>query len=185
MPSQKILLMLKMLSDREPAPGPVRFASVAVIVLDDDDPKTLLIRRAEREKDPWSGQVAFPGGKMQEGDTTVRDTATRETREEIGVDLDESARFLGYSGPFRTHTGTMDVIPSVFLLEKEVAPRPNEEVSSFRWVAISSLGNPLSKSSHTIRREGATLEMPALMVGGYLVWGLTYRILSSLFLGGT
>jgi 8-oxo-dGTP pyrophosphatase MutT (NUDIX family) len=184
MPSQKILSLLKKLSDKEPTPGSVRFASVAVIVIDGADPKTLMIRRAVREEDPWSDQVAFPGGKRQEDDATIRATAMRETKEELGVDLEESARFLGYLGPFRTHTGTMDVIPSVFLLEKNIVPAPNEEVSSFRWVTISSLADPRSKSAHVVRRDGATLEMPALVIDDYIVWGLTYRMISSLFLEG-
>jgi 8-oxo-dGTP pyrophosphatase MutT (NUDIX family) len=185
MPSQRIIPMLRKLSNEEPKPGPVRFASVAVIVLDGDDPMTLMIKRAERKEDPWSGQVAFPGGKRQDIDVSIRDTAIRETKEELGIDLSESAKFVGYYGPFRTHTGTMDVVPSVFLLEKNITPAPNEEVSSFRWVAFSNFADPLAKSAHTVRRDGATLEMPALLVDDYVVWGLTYRMISSLILEET
>ena len=173
------------LTGQEPTTGSVRLASVAVILRDADDPKTLMIRRAERREDPWSGQVAFPGGKKQEEDKTIRDVAIRETREEVGIDLASSARFLGYFGMFRTHTGSMDVIPSVFLLESDVKPRLNEEATSCRWIAYSELVNPVSRSSHSIRRDGTTLEMPAFAVSGYLIWGLTYRIVSTLFLEGS
>lgn len=179
--SPAILSLIRKLSKTEPPPGEAKFASVAVI-LRGADPKTLLIRRAEKDSDPWSGQVAFPGGKMQDGDATVRDTAVRETKEEVGVDLDDSARFLGYLGPFRTHTGTMDVIASIFLLEKEVDVKLNVEVSSCRWVDITDFVNPTLKSTHLVKRDGTTLEMPAIATDDYVVWGLTYRIIQLLLL---
>lgn len=179
MASPIILSLTRKLSKDEPSPGDVKFASVAV-VLRGASLKTLLIKRAEKEGDPWSGQVAFPGGKMKDGDATVRDTAIRETREEVGVDLAESARFLGYLGAFRTHTGTMDVVPSVFLLDEDVSVRLNEEVSSYRWVDFTDFANPASNSTHLVRRDGVTLQVPAFAIGEYVVWGLTYRIIRSL-----
>jgi len=166
----------------EPPQKGLRFASVAVIVRDRRFPSVLLIRRAERMGDPWSGQVAFPGGKMQEGDRTARETAARETREEVGIDLDRCGEFLGYGGVTTTHTWTMDVVPSVFELKESVAVKPNGEVASFRWVELEELLRPSARSSYQVGRGGRTIGMPAYVVGDYVVWGLTYRILST-FLG--
>ena len=168
------------LNANEPLAGQLRRASVAVTLDDPESPRVLLIKRAERVGDPWSGQVAFPGGKVQEGDSTLKETAIREAREEVGIDLEQDADFIGYFTPFRTHTGTLDVFPSVFLLRKRVEVRPNEEVSSYRWVKLEKLTAEQARSSYRVDEGGQTRETPALFVDGYVVWGLTHRIISSL-----
>ena len=167
------------LSPHEPPQKGLRFASVAVIVRGRRFPSVLLIRRAERVGDPWSGQVAFPGGKMQEGDRSAMDTAIRETMEEVGIDLGRFGEFLGYGGVATTHTGTMDVVPSVFELEESVEVKPNGEVASFRWVELEQLLAPSSRSTFYLKGEGKVVGMPAYAVGDYMVWGLTFRILNS------
>ena len=171
--------LVKNLVPQEPLQTGLRFASVALIVRDRRLPSVLLIRRAERAGDPWSGQVAFPGGKMQEGDTTARDTAVRETMEEVGIDLNRSSEFLGYGGMATTHTGTMNVVPAVFELKESVEVRPNAEVASFRWVELEELLAPSAKSTYELDSDGGAVRMPAYEVGDYVVWGLTYRILST------
>ena len=186
MQSERIVTIRRKLSEKEPPLGQARIASVAVILRDGDDPRTLVIRRAEREEDPWSGHIAFPGGKWEMGDRSPQDTAARETREETGIDLKKSARFLGYFGTFRTHTQSIEVIPSVFLLQDDdVDLCPNDEVTSYRWVALNILADPLSQSVQVVRRGVTTLETPALVIGDYLIWGLTYRIISALFMEDT
>ena len=173
--------LLENLVPHEPPQTGMRFASVAMIVRDRRLPSILLIRRAERAGDPWSGQVAFPGGKMQEGDVTARDTAVRETMEEVGIDLNRSSEFLGYGRVATTHTGTMDVVPAVFELKESVEVKPNGEVASFRWVELDELLAPSARSTYQLDRDGSAAGMPAYQVGDYLVWGLTYRILGAFF----
>ena len=171
--------LVKNLVPHEPQQTGLRFASVALIVRDRQLPSVLLIKRAERSGDPWSGQVAFPGGKMQVGDTTARDTAVRETLEEVGIDLNSSAEFLGYGGVTTTHTGTMDVVPTAFELKESVDVMPNGEVASFRWVELHELLAPSARSTYELDREGSVVAVPAYLVGDYVVWGLTQRILST------
>ena len=158
----------------------LRLAAVAIIVRDKSSPSVLMIKRAERKGDPWSGQVAFPGGKMQEGDASARATAARETYEEVGIDLESAADFLGYAQSMVTHTGTMEVVPAVFLLRGQVRVKPNEEVASHRWIKLDRMLAPGSRSVYPLNREGVELSMPAYSVEGYVVWGLTYRIVSTL-----
>jgi 8-oxo-dGTP pyrophosphatase MutT (NUDIX family) len=172
--------LVRNLVPHEPPQKGLRFASVSVIVRDRQSPSVLLIKRAERVGDPWSGQVAFPGGKMQENDKTARDTAVRETMEEVGIDLGRSAEFLGYGGVMTTHTGTMDVVPSVFELKESVDVRPNGEVASFRWVEVQRLLSPSARATYELSRDGSVVGMPAYAVGDYVVWGLTYRILNTM-----
>jgi len=165
----------------EPPQKGLRFASVSIVVRDRQFPSVLLIKRAERAGDPWSGQVAFPGGKMQEGDRSAKDTAVRETMEEVGIDLGKSAEFLGYGGATTTHTGTMDVVPSAFELKESVEVKPNAEVASYRWIDLEELLAPSARATYTFERGGAAVGMPAYAVGDYVVWGLTYRILNTFF----
>jgi 8-oxo-dGTP pyrophosphatase MutT (NUDIX family) len=169
------------LAAREPSPKGLRFAAVSIIVRDRRSPSVLLIKRAERSGDPWSGQIAFPGGKMQPGDDTPRDTAVRETMEEVGVDLSRGAEFLGYAPPATTHTGNLRVVPAVFMLKEGVEIRPNEEVASYRWVDLEVLTAPKAKATYRLNYNGGTVEMPAFKVDDYVVWGLTHRILNSVF----
>ena len=168
------------LNANEPSAGQLKRASVAVTLNGPESPSVLLIKRADRVGDPWSGQVAFPGGKAQDGDGTLKETAIRETREEVGIDLGQDADFLGYLTPFRTRTGTLDVFPAVFLLKKKVEVRSNEEVSSYRWVKLEKLTAEHVRSSYRVDVGGQTREIPALLVDGYVVWGLTHGIISSL-----
>ncbi len=169
------------LSSVEPSREGLPGASVSVILDGEGDSRLLLIERARREGDPWSGQIAFPGGKALPTETDAKQTAVRETKEEVGIDLLTSAKFLGFFGPFKTHTGTMTVTPVVFRLKERVEVKPNPEVASHRWVDVDSLLSPGAKSTYTIHFEGGKREMPAIRIGDYLVWGLTYRIISDLF----
>ena len=169
--------------DSEPRTRAERLAGVSVIIEAGDKARTLLVRRAQRTGDPWTGQVAFPGGKMRAGDVSVLQTAVRETQEEVGVDLARNAEFLGYFGSFRTRVGSMDVVPSVFKLKSKVKVTPNEEVSDFKWVAFESFLAPRSRSTFSFEADGARLEAPAFMVEGYVIWGLTFRIIESLLDG--
>lgn len=172
--------LLSGLTATQPAIRSKKLAAVAVILSGEANPKTLLIKRAERTGDPWSGQVAFPGGKTGEGDRSARETAVREAREEVGVDLGREAEFAGYSVPFRTHTGDMDVIPAVFVLKREAKVVPNGEVSGHRWVDLGLFLDPRSESTYHLRAGGTSGDLPAFAVGDYVVWGLTHRIISTL-----
>ncbi|HEV2139535.1 MAG TPA: CoA pyrophosphatase [Nitrososphaerales archaeon] len=169
----------KNLAAQEPKSKGLRSAAVSIILRDGESPSVLLIKRAERAGDPWSGQIAFPGGKMQPGDKTAKDTAARETMEEVGVDLEKAAEFLGYADTTTTHTGTMDVVPTVFFLKQEVEVKPNEEVASYRWVNLKDFLSPNGRSTYKFNYDGRNIEMPSYLVEDYVVWGLTHRILTS------
>jgi len=177
--SEIIARVTRNLAAHEPSPKGLRFAAVSIMVRGTRFPSVLLIKRAERTGDPWSGQIAFPGGKMQSGDETPRDTAIRETREEVGVDLSRGAEFLGYAPTATTHTGNLKVVPAVFMLKEGVEISPNEEVASYRWVDLEDLTAPKAKTTYRLNYDGGIVEMPAFRVDDYVVWGLTHRILNS------
>lgn len=172
--------LTKNLVAHEPPSKGLRFAAVSMIIRDRKSPSVLLIKRAEHVGDPWSGQIAFPGGKMQSDDKTAKDAAARETLEEVGVDLNRSAQFLGYGAVTTTHTGSMDVVPAVFELKEGVEIRPNREVASYRWVDLEDMLSPAAQSTYLLEFEDKSIQMPAFVAGDYVVWGLTHRILSSM-----
>ncbi|HMJ14340.1 MAG TPA: CoA pyrophosphatase, partial [Polyangiaceae bacterium] len=101
-----------------------RHAAVAAVLRDaEHGAEALLIRRAAREGDPWSGHMAFPGGQREPHDQDLLDTAVRETHEEIGLDLREHAALLGRLETLPAVAGGrrigMNVTPFVFELRSE------------------------------------------------------------------
>jgi 8-oxo-dGTP pyrophosphatase MutT (NUDIX family) len=169
------------------APGSNHQGAVAVILRPDgDETRVLLIRRAERAGDPWSGHMAFPGGHAESSDPTLFETVTRETREEIGVDLEAQGELIGqldelevfaYGRPIG-----MKVVPYVFVLRQECDYQLNSEVDEMVWGALGEMAKGEVDAVKAYSTDGVCFELPAYNVQGRIVWGLTYRILQDLFL---
>jgi len=161
---------------------PKKSASVAVILRNAQaSPEVLLIRRAERKDDPWSGQAAFPGGMVSAADKSFEGTAKREAMEEVGVDLSGGAAvFLGYMREFRAHTKEIVVVPSVFKLLGSPAVNPNGEVATYEWASLTELAGEASRSSYVIPRSGGQIPFACIVYHSLVIWGLTERILSGI-----
>lgn len=165
-------------------------AAVAAIFrapTDHEEAQVLLIRRAERAGDPWSGHMAFPGGKREATDPSLFVTALRETQEEVGLDLEHHARLVtrmpSVPALTRSKTGGMLVTPFIFALDK---PEHQEfvfspEVAEAYWVPIGPMARGEIATTFPYRHEGNLLQLPAYMVQERIVWGLTHRMLSMLF----
>lgn len=140
----------------------------------------LLIRRADRAGDPWSGHMALPGGRREAGDADDRDTAARETREEVGIDLADAGELLGTLESVEPRGGPwpVRVFPSVWAVPAVTAALPSGEVAAAFWVPLAELTDPASACEHLHVASGT--RFPALRCGEQLVWGLTYRILAQL-----
>ena len=147
----------------------------------------LFIRRAEHPKDPWSGQMGLPGGRVEPGDASPFDTAVRETLEEVGLDLSRVARPVGRLSEVRTHlplgSSPHSVVPFCFALEGDPALTPNGEVQEALWVPLVFLADRRNRSSFTWVRRGVPLPMPCYDWNGRVVWGLTLRIVEELLEG--
>jgi len=143
----------------------------------------LFIRRAEDPRDPWSGQMAFPGGRSEPGDADLLVTAMRETAEEIGLDLHREAEYLGCLDEVRAmaRLRPMDlaITPFVFYAPRDSDMTPSQEVTSIHWLPLESLLSPEARSSFEYRHEGGVLSFPSLRVQDVVIWGLTYRMLGS------
>jgi len=162
-----------------------KFAAVAAVLRPGrDGAEVLLIRRAEHERDPWSGHMAFPGGRFDPGDSDLLQTALRETREEVGLDLSTHASLLGpldvLPAIARGRRVGMTIAPFVFALERESPLSPNHEVMETLWAPLSWLASGEHAATVSYQMDGQTLELPAWNVHGRIVWGLTYRMLVAL-----
>jgi 8-oxo-dGTP pyrophosphatase MutT (NUDIX family) len=164
-----------------------RGAAVAIVVREaTDGPQVLLIRRAEHPGDAWSGHMAFPGGREDPQDENLLATAIRETLEEVGLDLGQAGRLLGQLAPLpamaRGRPVGMTIVPFVFELVADAELLYSEEVVEAVWVPLDPLLQGQLRTTFAVDREGGErVELPAHDVGGRIVWGLTYRMLDSLF----
>lgn len=146
--------------------------------------EVLLIRRANREGDPWSGHMAFPGGRRDPSDSDLLATALRETREEIGLDLDADVELVGrlddQDTSHRERNGFL-IRPFVFRIARAVDFNPNHEVDEVVWAPIGPMLRGEIDSSIEVAFENVRYTLPAWNVGGRTVWGLTYRMLQDVF----
>jgi len=149
----------------------------------------LLVLRAERDGDPWSGDIGLPGGRVEPGDATARDAAERETREELALDL-AGAEYLGRLDDVRGTSRSIVVSAFVYHLDA-VADAPfalDPEIAEAFWIPAAVLIDPSRHTSRSYARAGAEVLLPAIrLVEPHhpLLWGLTYRFVEQLlrFLG--
>ncbi len=171
-----------------PLPGPARnrtHAAVSVILRTGPELELLLIKRAEAEGDPWSGHMAFPGGRWSPSDPTLRDTAIRETLEETDLCLDNLGVDLGRLEPLEPNTFRLppiSIFPFVFAVPFGVPARvASREVDEIHWTPVAPLLDEKAVGTTAIDLGDSTRDFPCFHVSGKAVWGLTYRILTEFF----
>lgn len=170
-------------------PDVERRAAVATIVrATADDLEVLLIRRAERESDPWSGHMAFPGGGHDPRDEDLVATSVRETREEVGLPLDERGVLLGRLDDVRATArgrGTgLVVTPFVFQVEGDVPLGTSDEVSEIHWAKLGPMYRGERDATIDYPWEGQVIRLPGFRIDApsdRIVWGLTHKMLSVFF----
>jgi 8-oxo-dGTP pyrophosphatase MutT (NUDIX family) len=160
-----------------------RLAAVsAVLRVANGEPELLFIKRANAEGDPWSGHVAFPGGRSEPGDRSLEDTAVRETWEELGLDL-RQGRILGRLDDLAPRSRTLPAIivrPFVAVVAYDEPFVPSREVADTFWVPLSILRDPGTRDEHVMTVNGVRARFPAYRVSEHLVWGMTERIVRQL-----
>jgi len=162
------------------APG-ARPAAVSLVLVEGaEGAEILLIKRAERAGDPWSGQIAFPGGRRDPRDRDLVGTAMRETREETGVELAAAERLgvLDDLAPHYTRLPPVIVRPFVFALPRRPVLTTNAEVQRAFWVSLARLSHPDVRSEITLPLPEGERTFPAYRLGDDVIWGMTERILT-------
>ncbi|HYL98659.1 MAG TPA: CoA pyrophosphatase, partial [Blastocatellia bacterium] len=173
---------------KEPSSGtvfdPVNGLAAVALVLSgrDSNLKMCFIERAEREGDPWSGHMAFPGGRASASDPTPQAVAERETEEEVGLRLNQES-FLGELSYLpvtrrRVETGMM-LYPFVYYIGE---PSPemtlSDEVANSFWIPMEHLWRRENLHRVEFKVNEQTLLYPAIRFHNYSIWGLTYRVLT-------
>jgi 8-oxo-dGTP pyrophosphatase MutT (NUDIX family) len=176
----------RLLRPDEPGTGPGADPRAAVaLVLREGAAglEVLLLRRAEREGDRWSGQIGLPGGHADAGDADLVATTLREAREEVGLDLGRAARLLGrleaVQAKARGVVLELWITPFVFFAAEELAPVPGPEAVEVFWFPLERARRGELAWTHRYRRGDEERALPAWRDGERVVWGLTYEILAS------
>jgi len=143
-------------------------------------PHVLLMKRAERAGDPWSGHISLPGGGYHPPDPDLLATAIRETHEELGIDLG-AARYLGplpVLQPLSSGPNGVEVTPFVFATKVPVDPQCGPEALSAFWLPLEPARAGTYDGTYTY--PGTDRTFPSWEFGGHTIWGLTWRILGDL-----
>ena len=178
---RKKALLEKLRNRRGRTPDPTAgtlTAAVAVLLREAvGDMELLFLVRARRDGDPWSGHIAFPGGRIDPEDERPLQTAIRETREETGLDLTR-AEYVCRLDDQSAHLSKVHVAAFVFCLSQDSAMSLNHEIQDAFWFPLVGLMDQNRQVTTTVAGEWGEREVCAidLLVGeGHVLWGLTYR----------
>jgi 8-oxo-dGTP pyrophosphatase MutT (NUDIX family) len=163
----------------------VRKAAVALIFRlgKDDVLELLFVKRAEYAGDPWSGQIAFPGGRVEAGDASLTETAIRETHEETGIDLAREGMMIGTLDDLRPRTVSLPPImvrPFVALLDRTEPLELSPEIALSFWLPFTALTRTESWHEETVSARGIQISARVFRHEQHVIWGMTERILAQL-----
>ncbi len=168
--------------------------SAVALVLDEDslfNASILMIQRAAHPNDPWSGQMAFPGGRKETEDPNAVATAKREMLEEVGFDVDTLSvaesddgvigRLSDISTAGRNLGVEMVVSPYVFLVERRPELVLNEEVADTVWIPLHYFADFNNRGSHLVERDGLSALRPCYQLSeDKIVWGMSLEMIDDL-----
>lgn len=138
----------------------------------------LFVERSSHPDDPWSGDLGFPGGKLDPSDAGPRQAAERETREELGIDLGAS-RYFGFLGEILGAHLPVMVSCYVYQVDPDIRLTPNRELQGAYWVPLATLFDPQRQALARVMFRDAELSRPAIRLplpGRNILWGITYRL---------
>jgi len=162
-------------------------AAVAIILRDGSaGTEFLLMQRAQHPQDPWSGQMSFPGGKIEIDDGSPMSAAIRETQEEVGVTLSpddcvgqlDDLYGLKVDGQYSVHVSTF-----VFKPKHDLQPKGNHEVADLVWLPFAWLQDQTNAYEY-YHPHSKSKRMPAVLIDeqkNQVLWGLSLRMVSILF----
>ena len=162
-----------------PEPADLRPAGVLIPVVDRPDGLTVLFTRRTDHLHAHAGQISFPGGGAEQGDDSIVDTALRETREEIGLDV-QHVEVIGTLHEYRTVSGYR-VTPVVALVHPPFTLAPDVfEVAEIFEVPLSHLLDPRNHRRERLIRDGRAREYYSVPYRHYYIWGATAGMLMNL-----
>ena len=167
--------------------------SAVAIVLDkhaSTDASILMIKRAEHKGDPWSGHMAFPGGRCEAFDKNGLATAKREMHEEVGFDIDDAehrllkgewlGRLSDISTSRRITPRTMVVTPYVFSVAEKPLLEENYEVAETVWIPLAYFSDLNNRSIYSIEHEQRKINLPCYRYDGKVIWGMSLSMIDEI-----
>ena len=150
-----------------------------------DGLEILMIERAHREGDRWSGHMAFPGGMLHADDANSLEGALRETREEIGVDLAHSGQLLVRLSDIGSHSHVghhrpLVISPYVFAVSVELLPRLNHEVASVLWVPLRFIADYRNRCTMKWPYKSRHVTLSYYTYADKRIWGLSLRMIDEM-----
>jgi len=143
--------------------------------------QVLIIKRAERPGDHWSGHLALPGGRAQIEDEGLIATAARETGEEVGINLFDGGEFIGQLEilvPTNPILPPLEIAPFVAIAPPEFTLRLSDEVAHAFWIPVTDLKREGRSAVYSMRFGEVIKTWPAYPTEAGPVWGITERILT-------
>jgi 8-oxo-dGTP pyrophosphatase MutT (NUDIX family) len=173
---QRLMAPRRMPIERDRVPQ----AAVSLILREaQGSAQALIIKRAERPGDHWSGHLALPGGRAQVEDRDLIATAARETYEEVGIDLLDGGEFIGQLEILTPTNARLEITPFVAVAPPEFTMKLNGEVSRAFWISVTDLKREGRSSFFSTPLDGVVNKWPAYPSEGGPIWGITERILTN------
>jgi 8-oxo-dGTP pyrophosphatase MutT (NUDIX family) len=158
---------------------PLRPAAVLVPIIEREDGPTILLTKRTAHLADHAGQISFPGGRLESGETPV-EAALREAEEEVGLDR-SFVEVAGYIDAHETVTG-FHITPVVSFVRPGFALKLDAfEVAEAFEVPLDFLFNPANHQEHSRIYKNTTRRYYAMPYGEYYIWGATARILVNLY----
>jgi len=161
-------------------------AAIAIILRDGaQGTEFLLMQRAQHKHDPWSGQMAFPGGKIDPQDESSKRAAIREAEEEVGIKLlehDYIGQLDDLYGLKVDNQYSVHISCFVFKPQRELKPEGNYEVADLVWLPFCYLNDPRNACDY-YHPADEKVKMPAVLINlkkEQILWGLSLRMLLTL-----
>jgi len=159
-------------------------AAVSIIISPEQE--ILFIKRSHNPKDPWSGHMAFPGGKKDHSDHDIIHTSRREIYEEVGISLNHQDHYCGslsfYPVTYKQKDTGLAISPHIYLLPKKVELALDQtEVEDAYWISTDYLIDKQNRVLKEFSIQEKLIKRESIPYRGEFIWGITFEILNNFF----
>ncbi len=163
---------------KTPATNPRESAVMVAFFAKNNKPHLIMIKRAA-DNSVHSGQISFPGGKSEITDISLKETALRETEEEIGIP-EQQIEVIGKLSSLYIPPSNFCVMPYVGLIESEPFFVTNQEVDRLLIIDWECLLRPENTTYKYIKYRSGNIKVPCFLIHGEVIWGASAMILAEL-----